>query len=213
MGLADIAAQRAQGVDEPLDAGAPSPASTSSRTCSPNSAVREVEAQGVARGRRQGSPAGAASLRGLRHHDRGRARVGRLRCGAPSRRRTRRVSASSTRAKALVIEAVSAEAVGGAARFSERALLRLRAASARRRPRGRTRFFSKGAWREAERFPARGAADRRARRRARADHRAAPDDRGRGGLAGRDHAEEPCRDDARRSRRRSATRSARRPIR
>ena len=48
-----------------------------------------------------------------------------------------------------------------------------------------------------ERLPARRAADRRGRRRPRAGHRAAPDDRGRAGLAGGDHAEEPCRDDPR----------------
>ena len=43
------------------------------------------------------------------------------RCSAPSRRRTRRASASSTARKQMVVEAVSVEAVGGGAKFSERA--------------------------------------------------------------------------------------------
>ena len=51
------------------------------------------------------------------------------------------------RAKALIIEAVSAEAVGGAARFSERARTPLAERSFA--PERATRFFSKGAWREA----------------------------------------------------------------
>ncbi len=60
------------------------------------------------------------------------------------------------RAKAVVIEAVSAEAVGGAARFGERArpappvdAVADRAQRARLQPARATRFFSNGAWREA----------------------------------------------------------------
>ena len=54
------------------------------------------------------------------------------------------------RTKAIVIEAVTAQAVGGAARFSERAIHA--GASGAPAPERRTRFFSKCAWREADVF-------------------------------------------------------------
>jgi 5-oxoprolinase (ATP-hydrolysing) len=145
MGLADIAAQRAQGVDEPLDARAVSRVDLLANLLA-REAVREVESQGVARTdvkvhrRAQLRYAGsdttievklASPLVMQRAFERAhKARFGFL-----------------DRTKALVIEAVSAEAVGGAARFSERALFVAPAGVPA--PARRTRFFSNGAWREA----------------------------------------------------------------
>src|SRR5260221_14081932 len=51
------------------------------------------------------------------------------------------------RSKALVVEAVSVEAVGGGARFSERARPKL--AQQLPEPARKTRFYSAGAWHDA----------------------------------------------------------------
>ena len=58
--------------------------------------------------------------------------------------------------KQMVVEAVSVEAVGGGAKFSEKTMTTQRAPSCRRR-RARTQFFSGGEWHEAQCLPARSA--------------------------------------------------------
>ena len=192
MGLADIAAQRGQGVDEPLDDAALARIGVIADRLA-DAAVAEVMSQGVA-------PRGDQGPRAARN------------CATPAPIRRSRSSSSTPaamrraferahksrfgfidRAKAIVIEAVSVEAVGGAARFAERTL---RAAGRRRRRRHAaraTRFFSHGAWREANVYLRETLAGRRRGRWPGADHRAASDDRRRAGLARRDHGEEPCR--------------------
>ena len=211
MGLADIAAQRAQGVDEPLDAGAPAPRRRPSPTGSPRARSRKSRAQGVAR---------AAIKSTARAHLRYAGSDTTIEVALGSAAAMRRAFEAAhksrfgfiDRTKPLVIEAVSAEAVGGAARFAERArrdpagaadagAARARRASSPRAP-GATRTS----------ICAR-RCRRRARRRAGAGHRAAPDDRRRRGLARRDHAEEPCRDDPREAGAEARGDRLRRPIR
>ncbi len=145
MGLADIRAQRAQGVDEPLDAGALARVGLVADALA-DAAVEEVEAQGV-------------EWPAIRVHRRAQLRYAgadttievALASPLAMRRAFERAHKSRfgfiDRAKALIIEAVSAEAVGGAARFSERARTPLAERSFA--PERATRFFSKGAWREA----------------------------------------------------------------
>ncbi len=91
--------------------------------------------------------------------------------------------------KMLMIEAVSVEAIGGGAKFSEPTLPLTTAPLPA--PAQRTQFYSGGAWRAAAVYlrgelapghKVRGPGDH---------HRAAPDHRGRGRLAGGDHGEEP----------------------
>ena len=148
MGLADIAAQRAQGVDEPLriEALVRISAIVDQLACA---AVTEVEGQGVAREaikvhrraqlRYSGSDTTievplstpAAMLRAFERAHRG--RFGFI-----------------DRNKALVVEAVSVEAVGGAARLAEGT--HPTSATAPPVPARATRFFSHGAWRKANVF-------------------------------------------------------------
>ncbi len=163
MGLADIAAQRAQGVDEPLDVEAPTRVGLVADALA-ESARAEVESQGVERAaikvhqRAQLRYAGSDTTIEVKL-----ASSDAMRRGFEATHRAR--FGFIDRTKALVIEAVSAEAVGGAARFSERARPAASVAAlppgqspgvGRRgqRPRlqvpaRRTRIFSKGAWREA----------------------------------------------------------------
>ena len=149
MGLADIRAQRAQGVEEPLDAGALARVGLVADALA-WTAAREVERQGVER-------------TAIKVHCRAQLRYAGsdttietpLASPAAMRRAFERAHKSRfgfiDRTKALVIEAVSAEAVGGGARFAERA--RPRASSgAPPVPALATRFFSKGAWRPAKVF-------------------------------------------------------------
>ena len=119
MGLADIAAQRAQGIDEPLDSRAlPRVGELVDRLA--GQAVLEVESQGVARAQ-------------IKVHRRAQLRYAgsdttiEVKLGSPASMRRAFEAAHKARfgfldrTKALVIESVSAEAVGGGARFSERA--------------------------------------------------------------------------------------------
>ena len=146
MGLADIAAERAQGVDEPLDVGAPMRVGLVADALA-ESARAEVESQGVERAaikvyqRAQLRYAGSDTTIEVKL-----ASSNAMRRAFEITHRTR--FGFIDRTKALVIEAVSAEAVGGAARFSERS--RPVAANGEAAPPHRTtRIFSKGAWREA----------------------------------------------------------------
>ena len=115
------------------------------------------------------------------------------------------------REQELVVEAMSVEAVGGGATFAEPELPLT--ASPLPAPLRTSRFFSGGAWHDARDLHPRAACARASRRRSRDHHRAASDHRGRGRLAGRDHAPKPSR--ARRARRRprASRRSAPAPIR
>ena len=154
MGLADIAAQRAAGVDEPLEAGALARVGLVAQTLA-DSAVNEVEAQGVER-------------KGIKVNRRAQLRYAGSDttievplASAPAMRRAfekahRARFGFVDRAKAIFIEAVSAEAVGGAARSAERVSVNAAADRVGRDQRSRlelaraTRFFSKGVWREAK---------------------------------------------------------------
>jgi 5-oxoprolinase (ATP-hydrolysing) len=146
MGLADISAQRAQGVEEPLDAGALARVGLIADALA-DAAAAEVERQGVER-------------EAIKVHRRAHLRYAGsdtpievpLRSPGGIRRAFELAHKQRfgfiDRAKALVIEAVSVEAVGGAARFAERTQPVLKGApvtSARE-----TQIFSKGAWRKAK---------------------------------------------------------------
>ena len=148
MGLADIAAERAQGVDEPLDAGATARVGLVADALA-DSVVAEVEGQGV--GRADVSVHRRAQIRYA-----GSDTTIEVKLASPLAMRRAFETAHKARfgfidkTKALVIEAVSAEAVGGAARFSERT--HPVAACGPPTPARRTRVFTHGAWREAAVF-------------------------------------------------------------
>ena len=145
MGLADIRAQRAQGVEEPLDAGALARVGLIADALA-DAAVAEVEGQGVER-------------EAITVHRRAHLRYAgsdtpiEVALGSPAgiRRAFERAHKQRfgfiDRAKALVIEAVSAEAVGGGARFAERTLGVGK--GGRIVPVRVTRIFSRGTWRDA----------------------------------------------------------------
>ncbi len=160
MGLADIAAQRGQGVDEPLDEGGLARVGAVAGRLA-DAAIAEVVSQGVAR-------------QAIKVHARGQLRYAgsdttievKLATPAAMRRAFERAHRGRfgfiDRAKAIVIEAVSAEAVGGAALLAERArpgprldgrapepVERRASSGAGPQPAQTTRFFSHGAWREA----------------------------------------------------------------
>ncbi len=168
MGLADIAAQRAQGVDEPLRIDALVRVAAIADELSA-AAVAEVEGQGVAR-------------EAIKVHRRAQLRYSgsdttiEVPLSTPAAMRRAFQSAHKSRfgfidkEKAIVIEAVSVEAAGGAARLAERLVAALDERG-RRSPKGvrkdarlsagyrprlqvahMTRFFSHGAWREANVF-------------------------------------------------------------
>ena len=145
MGLADITAERAQGVEEPLDVGALARVDLIADALA-DAAVSEVEGQGVAR-------------EAIKVHRRAQLRYAgsdttievALATPAAMRRAFERVHKSRfgfvDRAKAIAIEAVSAEAVGGAGRLAERT--RRAKLVTPLVPTRATRFFSHGAWRAA----------------------------------------------------------------
>ena len=172
MGLADIRAQRAQGVNEPLRLDALLRVNAVADQLA-DVAVAEVEGQGVAR-------------EGIKVHRRAQLRYSGsdttidvpLSTPAAMQRAFERAHKSRfgfvDRAKAITIEAVSAEAIGGAARRTERAVKVRRRTGVCRRPIARrktgvcrrpmspsaappvparaTRFFSHGRWRKANVF-------------------------------------------------------------
>jgi 5-oxoprolinase (ATP-hydrolysing) len=146
MGLADIRAHRSQGVEAPLsDEALAGLAPLIERLGA--EAAREVEGQGVARA--------AIKLRTtaqLRYAGSDTTLEIDWRAAAPMRRAFERAHRARfgfvDRGKALVIEAVAVEAIGGAARFAERARA-IDPAAPPPAPSAPTRFFSHGAWREA----------------------------------------------------------------
>ena len=145
MGLADIRAHRAQGVEAPLEEAALTRVNAIADGLS-ESAVAEVVDQGVAR-------EAIALHRNAQLRYAGSDTPIEVKIASPLAMRRAFEKAHRARfgfidpAKAVVVEAVNVEAVGGAARFAERAR-RVDPARAAR-PVRRTRFFSKGAWREA----------------------------------------------------------------
>ncbi len=149
MGLADIRAQRAQGVEEPLDAGALARVGVVADALA-EAATNEVESQGVER-----AAIKVYCRAQLRYAGSDTTIETPLVSPAAMRRAFEKAHKSRfgfvDRSKALVIEAVSAEAVGGGARFVERARPPA-PAGARPAPALATRFFSKGAWRPANVF-------------------------------------------------------------
>src|SRR5271166_902023 len=148
MGLADIKAERAQGVDEKLDAGTLARVGLVADALA-EASIKEVLGQGV-------------SWEDIKVHRRAQLRYAgsdtaiEVALASPLAMRRAFEKAHKSRfgfidrAKALVIEAVSAEAVGGAAPFTERA--RRPPADAAFAPERAIRFFSKGAWRNAQVF-------------------------------------------------------------
>jgi 5-oxoprolinase (ATP-hydrolysing) len=154
MGLADIRALRAKGVESPLD-GKTLTTMTRDAAALSREAVAEVREQGVARGdievkltvhlRYDGSDTaivvafpgakGATAIAALRRSFE-RAHKARFGFVDPSKR--------------LVVAAIGAEAVGGGAPFSEPARRETREALPK--PARRTRFYSRGAWRDARVF-------------------------------------------------------------
>ena len=148
MGLADITAQRAQGVDEPLRIEALVRVRAIADELA-GAAVAEVEGQGVAREaikikrRAQLRYAGSDTTIEVP-----------LSAPAAMRRAFERAHKSRfgfvDRMKTIAIEAVSVEAIGGAARLAERT--RQAAPPAPPVPARATRFFSHGAWRKANVF-------------------------------------------------------------
>jgi len=146
MGLADIRAHREQGVDEPLgDEAAARLAPLVAKLGA--EAAREVEGQGV--------DAAAIKLSAsaqLRYAGSDSALEVAWRGAAAMRRAFEKAHRARfgfvDRAKPVAVEAVAVEAIGGAARFSERA--RAIAADAPPPvPASRARLFSHGSWREA----------------------------------------------------------------
>jgi 5-oxoprolinase (ATP-hydrolysing) len=145
MGLADIAAQRAQGVDEPLRIDALVRVAAIADQLSV-AAIAEVEGQGVAR-------------EAIKAHRRAQLRYSgsdttiEVPLSTPAAMRRAFESAHKgrfgfiDRDKAITIEAVSVEAVGGAARLVERTYPK--PSPAPPVPARATRLFSHGAWREA----------------------------------------------------------------
>jgi 5-oxoprolinase (ATP-hydrolysing) len=148
MGLADIAAQRAQGVDEPLRIDALVRVAAIGDQLSV-AAVAEVEGQGVAQEEIK------VHRRALLRYS-GSDTTIEVPLSTPAAMRRAFESAHKSRFgfidrdKAIVIEAVSVEAVGGAARLAERTYPTASLASPV--PARATRFFSHGAWREANVF-------------------------------------------------------------
>jgi 5-oxoprolinase (ATP-hydrolysing) len=146
MGLADIAAQRAQGVEEPLALSALLRLRAIADRLA-DEATAEVEAQGVAR-------------EAIKVHRRAQLRYSGsdttievpLSTPAAMRRAFERAHKRRfgfvDRLKEIAIEAVMAEAVGGAARLQERT--RPAASSPPSVPARAARFFSHGRWREAK---------------------------------------------------------------
>ena len=195
MGLADIAAQRGQGVDEPLDAGALARVGLIADQLA-DTAVAEVMSQGVARA-------------AIKVHRRAQLRYAgsdttiEVKLSRPAAMRRAFEGAHKSRfgfidrAKAIAIEAVSVEAVGGAARLAERS--RARNSNRAARPGPRDAFLLSRRLARGERLFARGLAGRRRRRWTCARRRAASDDRRRAGLARRGHGEEPRSPDPRRA--------------
>ena len=146
MGLADIRAHRAQGVDMPLDGAAMAHIADVGGRLGAD-ARRKVAAQGVA------EPIIKLHISAhIRYAGTDTALVLPVSLGANGLARLQRAFEKAHRArfgfidktKALVLEAVSVEAVGGAAKFAERATLRnanLTPAVAKH-----SRFYSGGAW-------------------------------------------------------------------
>ncbi len=148
MGLADISAHRSQGVEEPFNEDALARLAGLVDRLG-EEAAKEVTGQGVApadvklRPRAQLRYAGSDTALEIE-----------WRSLAAMRRAFEKAHKARfgfiDRSKALVIEAVNVEAIGGAARFSERA--RKIEPAAAPIPERAARFFSNGAWRDAEVF-------------------------------------------------------------
>ena len=148
MGLADISANRSQGVEEPLNEQALARLAPLVARLG-DAAAKEVESQGVARlgvklrPRAQLRYAGADTALEVEWRS-----LSAMRRAFETAHKAR--FGFIDRAKALVVEAVNVEATGGAARFVERARpVRSVAAPS---PERLARFFSNGAWRDAAVF-------------------------------------------------------------
>ena len=195
MGLADIAAQRGQGVEEPLSQDALARVGAIADQLA-DAAVAEVMSQGVAR-------------EAIKVHRRAQLRY----AGSDT---TIEVELSTSAAMRRAFERRAQKPLrlhrsrqgdrdrGGVGRGDRRRRAPRRAEPPRdlrraARPGPRDAFLLPRRLARGECLFARGAAGRRQRRWAGAGHRAASDDRRRTGLARRDHGEEPCAPDPRRA--------------
>ena len=149
MGLADIAAHRNQGVDEPLSDGALARLAPLVARLG-GEAAREVESQGV--------EATTIRLRAAAHvrYAGSDTSLEISLAGAGAMRRAFEKAHTARfgfvdRVKPLTIEAVAVEAIGGAARFAERSGA-LDPSAPPPAAAAKTRFFSHGAWRDASVF-------------------------------------------------------------
>jgi len=148
MGLADIRANRSQAVEAPLGDKSPKSIAALGRKLGAE-AIREVAGQGVAKSAiklrvtAQLRYAGSDTTLGVKA---GSLQAMRSAFEAAHRARFGFID----RGKALAVEAVTVEAVGGGARFSERARGKTKARLPA--PDRQTRFFSNGKWREAKVF-------------------------------------------------------------
>jgi 5-oxoprolinase (ATP-hydrolysing) len=149
MGLADISAHRSQGVEEPLDDDALARLAPLVKRLG-DEAAHEVEGQGVD---------AAAIKRRAAAHVRYAGSDTSLEIDFAAAAAMRRAFEKAHKArfgfvdrvKPLAIEAVAVEAIGGAARFAERAGA-IDPHAPPPIPAVRTRFFSHGAWRDADVF-------------------------------------------------------------
>jgi 5-oxoprolinase (ATP-hydrolysing) len=148
MGLADIRANRSQGVEVPLDAEARKLIAALGGRLG-EEALNEVANQGVARSKlklhvtAQLRYAGSDTALGVKAGD-----LASMRRAFEAAHRAR--FGFIDRGKALTLEAVTVEAVGGGARFLERARAKTKAPAPA--PDRKTRFFSNGRWRRAKVF-------------------------------------------------------------
>jgi 5-oxoprolinase (ATP-hydrolysing) len=145
MGLADISASRGQGVEEPLAPNALKRIASLTKELGAQ-AIKEVAGQGVARAdialhaRAQLRYAGSDTALEVKSGS-----IAAMRRAFEVAHKARFGFIDPT--KDLVIEAVNVEAVGGAARFSERAKPKSKAPAPK--PERAARFFSNGRWRDA----------------------------------------------------------------
>ncbi len=150
MGLADIRAGRQKALEAPFDDSAPAAIATAAAEIGPV-AIDEVAGQGV--------PKADITLNISAHIryagtdtaievDAKDQPLAKLRSTFEAAHRAR--FGFIDRSKALVVEAVSVEAVGGGAKFSEKTLAA--GSSALSNPKAKTKFFSHGQWHEAKVF-------------------------------------------------------------
>jgi 5-oxoprolinase (ATP-hydrolysing) len=159
MGLADIRATRQQAIEEPLGASALATVGRIGRRLAEET-MREVAGQGVAKSkieafvrahiRYAGTDTALIVAAFAMRHARSAAKMSLAKMKSAFERAHRSQFGFIDRSKALVVEAVSVEAVGGGTKFTDNRLRRSRKHPPS--PARRTRFFSNGGWHRAAVF-------------------------------------------------------------